>query len=186
LDIFIEYRSRRHSFRLLQILNALSPSRTRTVPDCISCLCVSTSHRNLLTQLLRLSPDSLVSPQLSTSTENLLDCRSNLTLPALRLDKTAQSSSEASAAEGTRLQRVRRRITSWKLASTAPEPSNQSVTGTMLRGSRGRRGGDICAIFVHAGAGYHSIQNEHIHLEACNEYVSPSASISSLRVYLVI
>jgi len=27
----------------------------------------------------------------------------------------------------------------------------------------------ICAIFVHAGAGYHSIQNEDIHLQACNE-----------------
>lgn len=30
---------------------------------------------------------------------------------------------------------------------------------------------DICCIFVHAGAGYHSHANEKIHLEACNEYV---------------
>ena len=30
----------------------------------------------------------------------------------------------------------------------------------------------VCAIYVHAGAGYHSLQNERIHLEACNEYVS--------------
>ncbi|ORY06645.1 nucleophile aminohydrolase [Clohesyomyces aquaticus] len=28
---------------------------------------------------------------------------------------------------------------------------------------------DVCCIFVHAGAGYHSIQNERIHLQACNE-----------------
>jgi taspase (threonine aspartase 1) len=28
---------------------------------------------------------------------------------------------------------------------------------------------DICCIYVHAGAGYHSHQNERIHLEACNE-----------------
>ncbi|KAJ9267523.1 hypothetical protein DTO212C5_5999 [Paecilomyces variotii] len=34
---------------------------------------------------------------------------------------------------------------------------------------RHREGGDIAAIFVHAGAGYHSVQNEKIHLEACNE-----------------
>ncbi|GAD97121.1 asparginase [Paecilomyces variotii No. 5] len=34
---------------------------------------------------------------------------------------------------------------------------------------RHREGGDIAAIFVHAGAGYHSVQNERIHLEACNE-----------------
>jgi hypothetical protein len=33
----------------------------------------------------------------------------------------------------------------------------------------GREGGDISAIFIHAGAGYHSLQNERIHLEACSE-----------------
>ena len=39
-------------------------------------------------------------------------------------------------------------------------------------GSSGkRRGGDIAAIFVHAGAGFHSFQNEKIHLKACEEYV---------------
>ena len=32
-----------------------------------------------------------------------------------------------------------------------------------------RKGGDIAAIFVHAGAGFHSIQNEQIHLKACEE-----------------
>lgn len=31
---------------------------------------------------------------------------------------------------------------------------------------------DLCCIFVHAGAGYHSLVNEQIHLEACNEYVT--------------
>lgn len=30
----------------------------------------------------------------------------------------------------------------------------------------------IPAIFVHAGAGFHSHQNEHVHLEACVAYVS--------------
>lgn len=30
---------------------------------------------------------------------------------------------------------------------------------------------EVCAIYVHAGAGYHSHQNERIHLEACNEWV---------------
>ena len=35
--------------------------------------------------------------------------------------------------------------------------------------SRKRSGGDICAIFVHAGAGFHSVQNERIHLGACEE-----------------
>lgn len=36
---------------------------------------------------------------------------------------------------------------------------------------RRRVGGDVCAIFVHAGAGFHSLQNERIHLQACEECV---------------
>lgn len=31
----------------------------------------------------------------------------------------------------------------------------------------------VSAIFVHAGAGYHSTANEQIHLSACNRQVSP-------------
>ena len=34
---------------------------------------------------------------------------------------------------------------------------------------RRRLAGDVCAIFVHAGAGYHSLQNEKVHLSACEE-----------------
>lgn len=34
---------------------------------------------------------------------------------------------------------------------------------------RRRLGGDVCTIFVHAGAGYHSLQNEKVHLAACEE-----------------
>jgi hypothetical protein len=37
--------------------------------------------------------------------------------------------------------------------------------------SAGRgKGPHISAIFVHAGAGYHSVHNEGAHLAACNEY----------------
>jgi len=33
-----------------------------------------------------------------------------------------------------------------------------------------KRGGrPVAAIFIHAGAGYHSVTNEKIHLEACSE-----------------
>ena len=35
--------------------------------------------------------------------------------------------------------------------------------------SGGRMGVELCAIFIHAGAGYHSVQNERIQLEACAE-----------------
>ena len=33
--------------------------------------------------------------------------------------------------------------------------------------SKQRQGGDVVAIFVHAGAGFHSLQNEKVHLQAC-------------------
>jgi taspase (threonine aspartase 1) len=39
------------------------------------------------------------------------------------------------------------------------------------KASRSPPNEEVCCIYVHAGAGYHSHQNEKIHLEACNEYV---------------
>ena len=52
---------------------------------------------------------------------------------------------------------------------TEPVPSSLALS---MPFHRKRLGGDICAIFVHAGAGYHSVQNEKIHLQACAEYVN--------------
>ncbi|KAH0563262.1 hypothetical protein GP486_002173 [Trichoglossum hirsutum] len=40
-----------------------------------------------------------------------------------------------------------------------------------------RKGGDICAIFVHAGAGYHSIENEALHLKACADAAKAGMAI---------
>ncbi|KAF2833344.1 N-terminal nucleophile aminohydrolase [Ophiobolus disseminans] len=37
------------------------------------------------------------------------------------------------------------------------------------KASRSPPNDDVCCIYVHAGAGYHSVQNERIHLEACND-----------------
>lgn len=42
---------------------------------------------------------------------------------------------------------------------------------TTRKSPRSQTDTHVCAIFVHAGAGYHSTTNEHIHLSACNEYV---------------
>ena len=44
-------------------------------------------------------------------------------------------------------------------------PPEFPITKMTLR--RQRQGGDVSAIFVHAGAGYHSIENETAHLQAC-------------------
>lgn len=38
-----------------------------------------------------------------------------------------------------------------------------------LKHSKKRRGGDVVAVFVHAGAGFHSLLNENIHLGVCSE-----------------
>lgn len=35
--------------------------------------------------------------------------------------------------------------------------------------SGGAGGGGIATIYVHAGAGFHSVQNEHLHLQACEK-----------------
>ncbi|KAK7536280.1 nucleophile aminohydrolase [Phyllosticta citribraziliensis] len=45
------------------------------------------------------------------------------------------------------------------------------------RSGRSRRGGDICAIFVHAGAGYHSVNNEGLHLQACNDAAKAAMAV---------
>lgn len=43
------------------------------------------------------------------------------------------------------------------------------VAPSDMGGRRKRLAGDVCAVFVHAGAGYHSVQNERVHLAACEE-----------------
>ena len=66
-----------------------------------------------------------------------------------------------------------------RLSSAESTSSSESLTDAQLDGSidlatsdmpqRRRLSGDVCAIFVHAGAGYHSFQNEKVHLAACEE-----------------
>ena len=47
----------------------------------------------------------------------------------------------------------------------------------MFRQGRSRKGGDLCCIFVHAGAGFHSYQNERIHLQACNDAAAAGMAV---------
>ncbi|KAK5085456.1 hypothetical protein LTR05_004741 [Lithohypha guttulata] len=42
---------------------------------------------------------------------------------------------------------------------------------------RSVEGGDLCAIYVHAGAGYHSTNNEKNHLKACNDAAKVAMTI---------
>lgn len=42
---------------------------------------------------------------------------------------------------------------------------------------RATQGGDLCAIYVHAGAGYHSTSNEKNHLKACNDAAKVAMTI---------
>jgi hypothetical protein len=58
----------------------------------------------------------------------------------------------------------------------------------MLRLGQKQKG--VPAIFIHAGAGFHSHQNEHVHLEACVAYVAPivlwfsSTAVYARRIHL--
>lgn len=75
----------------------------------------------------------------------------------------------------------------WPALFTAPPasvypPPNYNITNlspimdgsTEINSSRAHRSqgqsSHVSAIFVHAGAGYHSTTNEHIHLGACDRY----------------
>ncbi|KAF2637971.1 N-terminal nucleophile aminohydrolase [Massarina eburnea CBS 473.64] len=56
--------------------------------------------------------------------------------------------------------------------STAQQGAVDGATQTDLptrKATNSPHRSDICCIFVHAGAGYHSIANERIHLDACND-----------------
>jgi hypothetical protein len=57
--------------------------------------------------------------------------------------------------------------TSKSISATLVNTEQARVSRSSQRGPQ-----DIYAIFVHAGAGYHSYQNEEAHLQACNEYVT--------------
>ena len=64
-------------------------------------------------------------------------------------------------------------------ATTTPGVTMDGSTDRLFGGrtSKIQNPSKVSAIFVHAGAGYHSTTNEHIHLGACNEYVSPTSFI---------
>lgn len=64
----------------------------------------------------------------------------------------------------------KKRTTTYNLAGFDVDGPADAALGSMNTRRR-RQGGDVCAVFVHAGAGYHSIQNERIHLQACEQYV---------------
>ncbi|KAI0389143.1 N-terminal nucleophile aminohydrolase [Xylariaceae sp. FL0594] len=58
-------------------------------------------------------------------------------------------------------------------------PNVASVDGTTDKPNKRWKGAPVAAVFIHAGAGYHSIANERIHLEACSE--AARASMKMLR-----
>lgn len=53
--------------------------------------------------------------------------------------------------------------------SDTPMPDREQLDGPSGMFGRKRTSPPVAAIFVHAGAGYHSTTNEQYHLGACNE-----------------
>jgi len=61
-------------------------------------------------------------------------------------------------------------ITSQRLTSfTADLPAMDGSTERQPKKRSNQKAPVVAAIFVHAGAGYHSTTNEHLHLEACSK-----------------
>ncbi|CAK7223261.1 hypothetical protein SBRCBS47491_005148 [Sporothrix bragantina] len=56
-----------------------------------------------------------------------------------------------------------------KTASPDPAVFASATDGLTDRLFRSKSKGPIAAIFIHAGAGFHSTVNEHVHLEACSD-----------------
>ncbi|KAI4242617.1 MAG: hypothetical protein L6R42_010962, partial [Xanthoria sp. 1 TBL-2021] len=72
----------------------------------------------------------------------------------------------------------KKRTTTHNLAGFDVDGPADAALGQMNTRRR-RQGGDVCAVFVHAGAGYHSIQNERIHLQACEHAAKAAMNVLS-------
>ncbi|KAL8776205.1 MAG: hypothetical protein Q9213_008355 [Squamulea squamosa] len=72
----------------------------------------------------------------------------------------------------------KKRTTSYNLAGFDVDGPADVALGPMNTRRR-RLGGDVCAVFVHAGAGYHSMQNERIHLQACEHAAKAAMNVLS-------
>lgn len=58
-------------------------------------------------------------------------------------------------------------------ATSIMEETPHGTDGTLGKMMRFRKPKHTVAIFIHAGAGFHSPQNERTHLEACSSYGIP-------------
>ncbi|KAL8910529.1 MAG: hypothetical protein Q9172_007830, partial [Xanthocarpia lactea] len=77
-----------------------------------------------------------------------------------------------------RLRSPKKQTTSYNLAGYDVDGPADAGLGPMTTRRR-RLGGDVCAVFVHAGAGYHSVQNEKIHLQACEHAAKAAMNVLS-------
>jgi taspase (threonine aspartase 1) len=59
-----------------------------------------------------------------------------------------------------------------QLSGPVTDNTIKAMDGATERSLRQGSRSQVSAIFVHAGAGYHSTTNEHIHLGACDECVA--------------
>lgn len=124
------------------------------------------------------SPFPSLSPSLESSPEN------NEPLAELDIGVPAEADTpHHSAAFLTANPRLGRNFAS--SSTDGPLPSNavpspdsaafaSATDGLTERLFRSKTKGPIAAIFIHAGAGFHSTVNEHVHLEACSECVHPT------------
>ncbi|CRJ80575.1 hypothetical protein BN1708_000302, partial [Verticillium longisporum] len=92
----------------------------------------------------------------------------NAAVPVERMqDELPRISETRSEQPSLRVKRPRKvRFTAANSLKSPPGGTDGTVDRVLRRGQRSKFTG---AIFIHAGAGFHSHQNERVHLEACND-----------------
>ncbi|EGY16341.1 threonine aspartase [Verticillium dahliae VdLs.17] len=92
----------------------------------------------------------------------------NAAVPVERMqDELPQITGTRSEQPSSRVERPRKvRFTAANSLKSPPGGTDGTVDRVLRRGQRSKFTG---AIFIHAGAGFHSHQNERVHLEACND-----------------
>ena len=124
--------------------------------------------------------DSQLSTKLGSARTRLRDFRKNLSTSFRKASKntveTFSSPSQGDLPECSRLFSSGPPILTLPMEDSVAGSFSSIMDGAtekMFRKSQSSqaRPANVAAVFVHAGAGYHSTTNEHIHLGACDRFV---------------
>lgn len=116
-------------------------------------------------------PQSRISTKLDSARQRLRGIRHEF--PVLPFRRPQPYDSDYFPSQGSTLDRSpvpKLSIPTSDPAHSSSDPAMDGSTDRLFaRSQKVQNSSNVSSIFVHAGAGYHSTTNEHIHLGACNE-----------------